>query len=59
MHRYVVPPHGPNVARVGIGTLDDQFGGKPTYGRTVIAEETARSWISAGAGAGIPSAFAS
>jgi hypothetical protein len=24
MHRYVVPPYGPNVARVGIGTLDDQ-----------------------------------
>ncbi len=24
MHRYAVAPYGPNVARVGIGTLDDQ-----------------------------------
>lgn len=59
MHRDVVPTQKPNGVRVGIGTLEGRFGAKRAYGRTVIADETARSWISAGAGAGIPSAFAS
>ena len=66
MHRYVVPPYGPNLARVGIGTLDDRtcvedpkfhFGIESRIGGWVCVDEDRAAVVPAEGDSGLEQAW--